>query len=640
MSYVSLYRKWRPQTFKEVIGQNHITQTLCNAVKENRLSHAYLFCGSRGTGKTTVARILAKALNCAQGPTPDPCNECQVCLEINGDSSMDVLEIDAASNRGIDEIRNLREKVHFVPAEGRYKVYIIDEVHMLTPEAFNALLKTLEEPPPHVIFVLATTESHKVLPTIHSRCQRFDFRRILVSDIVGRLQQIAEAEQIQADEGVLMMIARQAQGSMRDAISTLDQLSSFTGKKIDLDSVTALLGVVDVDMLFEMADIIREKNTSEALFFIDRLVESGRDIRQFVKELIEHFRHLFIIKYADKPDEIVNVTSEILPRLKAQADDFKSFELMRFIELLTGTFNEMKWNPDARLLLEVALVKLTRLEVDVSLEGILYRLEEVEKSLMGSTQSAERLGQETRAVREASVSEKTAEEIFGSKPADTSEQPSNLSKKGQEKKLKADGVKKEKTAQKEDGKEIAGAVRPDASIGDTQVEAKKQAARSEEETGEERQAAAAPGATSPSPVELAKIKRAWPVIMEQIKKKRLPVYTLLLECQPSEVVGRTIVLKFRDVASFHKKEVEKPQNLSFIKNCIKDIIGVDVNVSCGLGESVLADKYPQSEQETEKPALQTQTVNADVSKHHLLKLVFDDFGAEIVDEIKLEEESP
>lgn len=626
MSYVSFYLKYRPRIFKEVVGQNHITQTLSNAIAENRLSHAYLFCGPRGTGKTTVARILAKALNCAEGPTPEPCNQCQVCREINGDSSMDVLEIDAASNRGIDEIRDLREKVRYTPVEGRYKVYIIDEVHMLTDFAFNALLKTLEEPPPNVIFVLATTEAHKVLPTIHSRSQRFDFRRISVSDIVGRLQTIANEEKIQVDDSVFNLIGRHAQGSLRDAISILDQLSSFTGKKIDLESVSALLGTVDVELLFEMAEILRNKNASEALLFVDRLVENGRDISQFVKELIEHFRHLFIIKYADKPEEIINVTPETINRLAAQAADFEGFELMRFVELLNATFKEMKWNPDARLLLEMALIKLIRLEVDISIEGLLYRIEEAEKRIIRTQIPSE----EVREVHPV-----------GSKKAGlpAKKVEAERSEKAEEAET---AIAKEKLAEEEKTIKQAGEKTPvlNHDAGD-KVKAVQNKVQEKIRKGEKGTTppAEAERREEPAAVDLMKVKRAWPVILDKIKTKSLPVSTLLLECQPSEVIGRTVILKFREVASFHKKETEKPANLALIKRAIKDIIGVDIEVRCELGKGVLLEKEPHPATILDPQNSKAQPAATDMSRHHLVKLFVDDFGAELVDEIKLEEES-
>ncbi|MDI6822608.1 MAG: DNA polymerase III subunit gamma/tau [Actinomycetota bacterium] len=561
MAYISLYRKWRPQTFEEVVGQVHITRTLANAIQQNRVAHAYLFCGPRGTGKTTVAKIVAKAVNCAEGPTPIPCNNCHICEQITNGSCVDVLEIDAASNRGIDEIRDLREKVHFAPTEGRKKVYIIDEVHMLTLEAFNALLKTLEEPPSHVIFILATTEPHKVLPTILSRCQKFDFRRILVSDMVKHLRRIADAEEIKINEAALPLIAKQAQGSLRDAIGTLDQLSSFTGKNVKMDDVTTLLGLIDLDLLFEITDIISRRDITDALFFVDRLLESGRDIRQFTKELTEYFRNLFLIQNAHDPDEIINTTPEAFARMQAQVHHFQPFEVVRFMEILSQAHSEMRWNPNARLLLEMALVKTIKLDVDLSLEGLLYRIEELEKRIQ-----------------------------------DTGYKIQNAKLPGvrhQENKGEIGKIKDLKPQQEE----VAGASE----------------SRTKQPAAEGRK------------VSIEKVKRAWPVILERVKKKKIPTYALLLECKPSKVEGEAIILEFSEGANFHKNEVEKPPNLAIVQQSLKEILEVDVEILCMLEErkekvSTLKDEIDQKDSEP--------------SESSIVKLVQDSFDAEVIDEFK------
>ncbi|MFZ3062772.1 MAG: DNA polymerase III subunit gamma/tau [Actinomycetota bacterium] len=378
MGYVSLYRKWRPQTFEEVVGQDHIVQTLINAVKEKRVSHAYLFAGPRGTGKTSVAKILAKALNCQKDPTATPCNKCRLCYEITNGTSVDVVEIDAASNRGIDEIRDLREKVRFMPTVAGVKVYIIDEVHMLTPEAFNALLKMLEEPPAHVVFVLATTEPFKVLPTVLSRCQRFDFRRIGTADLVERLRRVAEKEQISIDESSLALIAKHSEGSMRDAISTLDQLSAYTDKRIKLDDVTSLLGMVEEELLLNMADAISVMDTAKTLRLVDEIVENGRDLRQFVRDLMRHFRDLFIVQNVNNPQGMVSVTPDGLERLRSQAGSFDHSRVVSIINALGDAYNSMRYSQDARLLLEVALVKMTKLELRSSTEDLVERIARLE----------------------------------------------------------------------------------------------------------------------------------------------------------------------------------------------------------------------------------------------------------------------
>ena len=300
MAYMALYRKWRPQDFSDLIGQEHISETLSNAITTGKVAHAYLFSGPRGTGKTSTAKILAKALNCEHGPTPSPCNNCVCCQKINDGSFMDVFEIDAASNRGIDEIRDLRETVKFAPVDGRYKVYIIDEVHMLTTEAFNALLKTLEEPPAHVVFILATTEVHKVPVTIQSRCQRYDFKRITQKDILQRLISIAEQMNINVDKEALSIIAIQADGGMRDALSLLDQCLAFTKDKLTVDEVRKVLGLVGHDWIWQITDALSNKDAQTILTILDNVIAQGKEIKQLLNELILHFRSIMLYKASNK----------------------------------------------------------------------------------------------------------------------------------------------------------------------------------------------------------------------------------------------------------------------------------------------------------------------------------------------------
>jgi DNA polymerase-3 subunit gamma/tau len=296
---VSLYRKWRPQSFDEIAGQSHVTQTLKNAIERGRLSHAYLFCGPRGTGKTTTARILAKAINCENGATTNPCNECESCRSIVDGNSIDVLELDAASNRKVDEIRDFLEKIPYSSTQGGKKVYIIDEVHMLTTESFNTLLKTLEEPPEHVVFILATTEPNKVLPTILSRCQRFDFRRISVADIETRLKTVAEAEGINIDSGALGLISAYVQGAMRDALGILEQLASYAKERITSSDVTALLGITDAEVLFKFVAMLIEGDLAGCLVFLDELISRGQDVRQFIQDLLGYLRDIYLVKSVD-----------------------------------------------------------------------------------------------------------------------------------------------------------------------------------------------------------------------------------------------------------------------------------------------------------------------------------------------------
>ena len=356
MAYVALYRKWRPDNFANLVGQEHVSRTLANAIKSGRIGHAYLFSGPRGTGKTSTAKILAKALNCEQGPTTEPCNQCEACRQINDGSSMDVFEIDAASNRGIDEIRDLRETVKYA-ASGRYKVYIIDEVHMLTKEAFNALLKTLEEPPGNVVFIMATTEPHKVPATIQSRCQRYDFKRITVDDIFGRLKTVAEESGIQAEDEALRMIAVKADGGMRDALSLLDQCIALSEQSLTVDRVQQLLGLVGKEWLDKLVYALQGKNAAEVLGMVNEIIQSGKDLEQVLGELGLHFRSLMIFKAAGVVDG-VEYYSQSDDCLKKQASGFSQEQITWIMRRLHEASSEVKWSPQPRIAVEAALLEI------------------------------------------------------------------------------------------------------------------------------------------------------------------------------------------------------------------------------------------------------------------------------------------
>lgn len=384
MSYQVLARKWRPQLFEDVVGQGHITRTLQNAIETKRLAHAFLFSGPRGVGKTTTARILAKALNCAEGPTPTPCGKCSSCLEIAAGTSVDVIEIDGASNRGIEHIRELREAVKYAPAGGKHKVYVIDEVHMLTNEAFNALLKTLEEPPPHVLFIFATTEPQKIPATIHSRCQRYGFKRISQVEISAKLREIAGKEGITISDQGLGMIARAAEGSMRDSQSLLDQVVSYSGMTVKDEDLQVILGTVPQELLASLTGSLLANDAAAVLRMVDAQLERGQDLRQLLAGLVEHVRNLLVVKTAADPGRVIELPAADIEVIRQQAGGADRERFLMLFDSLSRTLDEMRWSPHQRYTLEVGLIKACSIGPLKPLGELIDRLNSLEASLGAS----------------------------------------------------------------------------------------------------------------------------------------------------------------------------------------------------------------------------------------------------------------
>jgi DNA polymerase III, subunit gamma and tau len=381
LAYTALYREWRPKTFQDVVGQDHITVTLKNQIKNNRIAHAYLLCGTRGTGKTSTAKIFSKAVNCLNLQDGEPCNECEMCQKINNGLSIDVIEMDAASKRRLEDIKDVIENVKYPPQEGKYKVYIMDEVHMLTQEAVNAFLKTLEEPPSNVIFILATTDPQKLPITILSRCQKFDFRRIKSSNVFDRLRNIAKDQGVFADDKSLNLIARMCDGAMRDALSILDQAISMGEGKVEYDGVVTMLGLVSNENLLKLTESIIEKNVESSMRIIDDIVFSGKDIYTFIRDMITHMRNLLMVKVSQNPEEILDMSEENISFIKNQAQKIRIEEIMRNIRILQDAEEQSKWTKQSRIYLELGVIKMCKIEYDTSKEVMLSRLNRLEEAL-------------------------------------------------------------------------------------------------------------------------------------------------------------------------------------------------------------------------------------------------------------------
>jgi DNA polymerase-3 subunit gamma/tau len=408
--YQALYRQYRPKTFDEILGQTHITTILKNQIKKENIGHAYLFSGTRGTGKTSAAKVFARAVNCLDPQDGNPCNKCAICKGILDESLMDVIEMDAASNRKIEDIRELKEKVIYPPSKARYKVYIIDEVHMLTNEAFNALLKTLEEPPKHLLFLLATTEPERLPQTILSRCQRFDFKRLSSDDMIGGMKNITDKLGIDVEDKVLQLIAKNSDGAMRDALSLLDQCIAFEGDSVSYDDAINILGIANVDLLFELVEAVKDESTEKSLLMVDHMIQEGKDIPQFLKDMIHHYRNLVIAKTSKNPEALIEWGE--VDQYMEQASDMDLHYLMSSLQTLTSSETEMKWSMQPRIILEMAVIKLANLKNELSLEERVRRLEE---------------GIATAPINETKVTYKSAPKKEPNKPREKA--PENLEKK-------------------------------------------------------------------------------------------------------------------------------------------------------------------------------------------------------------------
>lgn len=585
MTYVSLYRKWRPQSFSQLVGQEHVARTLANSIKADRVGHAYLFAGPRGTGKTSTAKILAKSVNCQTGPTLEPCDKCESCVTIAASTSLDVIEMDAASNRGIDEIRDLRDKVAFAATVGRSKIYIVDEVHMLTEHAFNALLKTLEEPPAHVIFILATTDPQKVPVTISSRCQHFEFRPINLQELIDHLLKIAKSEKIKISKDAATTIARQAEGSLRDAIGMLDQISTYTSKTITNDDVTNFLGLVDAGVVESGIDLLIAGQTDAVFEYIESLIKRGYDLRQFVGALLSHMRDLFIVSQVTGEERLhllVGPDDEALKRLQKQASSLGVDRIRSITSEIGALYEKLRSTAEPRLAVELALIGIMTGE-ELTIEAMARRIEQLEK--------------ESSSIVSASNPDRQApgETVKRARSADSNPEP----------KIEA------KIAQ-----EVASPVKKNA---ETSGPAKK----NPEQTAPIRKVGKSSGSIS-----LSAVIEAWPNILSAAKKRKLSLYAFLIEGTPIAVAQGLLSVGFKPKTAFASKELEKAPNVKIFKEILSEVLGCDLELAVTITEETVGESVSTPAPEKK----QDKTPEKELGKNDALDLIKESFGAEVVDE--------
>jgi DNA polymerase III subunit gamma/tau len=587
MAYISLYRKWRPQTFADIFGQDHVVGTLVNAIRTGQVHHAMLFTGTRGTGKTSTARIFAKALNCERGPTPEPCNVCDQCRSITDGTNLDVVEIDAASHGSVDDTRDLREKASYAPAAARFKVYIIDEAHMVTPQGFNAMLKVLEEPPEHVRFVFCTTEPQKVIEAIRSRCQQHDFRRVRAARLVEHFAQVCEAEGVEAEPAALEMIARAADGSVRDGQSRLDQVLTFVGGgRIRLDDVAKVLGALPDELRFELAEALAAHRVGEVFACVERVAEAGHDLHQFAREALEHTRDLYVTKVAPSSATLVDATAERRERLAAQAERFGPGELGRVVRILGDLYLDLRTATDQRLVLEVGLARAALPEASLDADALLARIERLERRLaIGQAESATGT-QAPRSEVTAAPPRPSGREEAGSRAASTgagaaaAESGQTRGKSGGRRRARAgetaaDGPPADEAAPPRGGR------RPAA------PEPKRTTSRSPRQAAEE----AAPDWAAPpapaAPVDLDLVVRSWPLVLEKVRAASRVVATFLDHGRPVALDGRQVVVEFPEQARFYADALGQEGRSRRVDAAMDAVLGGDLEIRIRLGQGTV-----------------------------------------------------
>lgn len=576
MATQALYRRWRPQTFDDVIGQDHVTQTLRNALATKRVVHAYLFTGPRGTGKTSIARILAKAVNCLAPEDQRPCNECRICQGMSDGSHLDLIEIDAASNTGVDDVRDLRDKINFSPNEARQKVYVIDEVHMLSNAAFNALLKTLEEPPAHALFVLATTEPHKIPETIRSRCQRFDFKRVSLQAVIGKLERICEAEGVDVEPAALEAIARAGTGSLRDSESLLDQLLAFAGDTITLEQVQGLLGAVSDDSVADLVDYLIDRDTRAGLTLINETVDAGADPRQFTRQLLKYLRGLLLLQAGDRG--LVNVTDDTLKRMQTQVERLPARQLLKVIRCFAEADFSLKIGAQPQLPLELAFVE----------------------TVLDATGGATPAVQQRRSAVHEGPSPAQSVETAKQTVRGSSEQVGKTSSSRAQPERKAPSV----------ALHAEGADRPVAQAADSE---KKQIAKDDESIAE-----------SVSDIDEAigvdRIKEHWGELLTVVRPHSRTVEALLKDCEPLAIEEDVVTLGF--FYPFHRERIEEPQNKALVTEMLGRVLKMQVQLRC-----VMVDKDTAAEEvQKRRPKDKYQRAAEDP----VIQAAVEKFGARIV----------